>query len=139
MKRYKVLAPVTVWKGDKLIGYIPTDTRICLEEVKEEKEKAIPIYCPDCGGYLSYVHDCKKDQPKKEKEFNAEVMVEPKEGERCNCRACHKDQPLTPKDVEHKPHHRMYCGKSGMRCLVYHADGICPDVRDCDACKLERN
>ena len=31
--------------------------------------------------------------------------------------------------------HRMYCVKSGMRCLVYHPDGICPDVRDCEACK----
>ena len=31
--------------------------------------------------------------------------------------------------------HRMYCAKSGMRCVVYHLDGICPDVRDCEACK----
>ncbi len=22
-----------------------------------------------------------------------------------------------------------------MRCAVYHPDGICPDVRDCEACK----
>jgi hypothetical protein len=35
-----------------------------------------------------------------------------------------------------KPKHRMYCAKSGMRCAVYHYDGICPDIRDCEACKL---
>lgn len=24
-----------------------------------------------------------------------------------------------------------------MYCLVYHADGICPDIRDCEGCKNE--
>ena len=33
--------------------------------------------------------------------------------------------------------HKMYCSKSDMRCAVYHTDGICPDVRDCEACKSE--
>lgn len=32
----------------------------------------------------------------------------------------------------------MYCSKSNMRCLVYHPDGVCPDVRDCEACKAEK-
>lgn len=36
MKRYKVLAPIIVSKGDGLIGYIKTDTEICLEEVEDE-------------------------------------------------------------------------------------------------------
>lgn len=31
----------------------------------------------------------------------------------------------------------MYCRKSNMRCLVYHSDGMCPDITDCEACKLE--
>ena len=34
--------------------------------------------------------------------------------------------------------HRRYCRKSGLACLVYHIDGICPDVRDCEACKEEK-
>lgn len=34
--------------------------------------------------------------------------------------------------------HSKYCGKNGMVCLVYHTDGICPDVRDCEACKAEK-
>lgn len=33
--------------------------------------------------------------------------------------------------------HRKYCTKSNMRCAVFHVDGICPDVRDCEACKEE--
>lgn len=37
-----------------------------------------------------------------------------------------------------KLQHRRYCGKSIMRCLVYHPDGICPDITDCEACKEER-
>lgn len=37
-----------------------------------------------------------------------------------------------------QPKHRMYCGHSGLMCLVYHADGVCPDVRDCEACKANR-
>lgn len=39
------------------------------------------------------------------------------------------------KDI--KPEHKMYCTKSNMRCAVFHTDGICPDVRDCEACKVE--
>ena len=34
--------------------------------------------------------------------------------------------------------HEMYCSRSNMRCAVYHLDGICPDVRDCAACKAEK-
>lgn len=34
------------------------------------------------------------------------------------------------------PQHRMYCGKSGMVCAVNHGPDGCPDVRDCEACKL---
>lgn len=34
--------------------------------------------------------------------------------------------------------HRMYCAKSGMACAVFHEDGICPDVRDCEGCAAER-
>ncbi len=33
--------------------------------------------------------------------------------------------------------HRRFCGKSGFNCAVYHLDGICPDVRDCEGCKAE--
>lgn len=38
-----------------------------------------------------------------------------------------------------KPPHRMYCAKSGMACLVYHYNGICPDVVDCEGCKAENS
>lgn len=50
-----------------------------------------------------------------------------------------KFQILTPKESQggNKPQHRRYCSKSGMRCAVNHPDGICPDIRDCEACKLE--
>lgn len=37
-----------------------------------------------------------------------------------------------------KKKHRMYCAKSGIRCLVLHPDGMCPDIRDCEACKAEK-
>ncbi len=33
--------------------------------------------------------------------------------------------------------HRRYCAMSKMRCLVYHPNGICPDIRDCEACKQD--
>lgn len=35
------------------------------------------------------------------------------------------------------PQHRRYCGKSGMVCAVAHGPEGCPDVRDCEACKIE--
>lgn len=34
------------------------------------------------------------------------------------------------------PQHRRYCKKSGLVCLVIHTDG-CPDVKDCEAYKVE--
>ena len=40
------------------------------------------------------------------------------------------------KDVN-ETKHRMYCAMSGMRCLVYHPNGICPDIRDCEACRQD--
>lgn len=40
-------------------------------------------------------------------------------------------------EKEKKIEHRMYCRKSAMRCAVYHEDGVCPDIRDCEACKEE--
>ena len=33
--------------------------------------------------------------------------------------------------------HRMYCAKSNMRCAVYHPDGICPNIADCEVCLEE--
>ena len=46
-------------------------------------------------------------------------------------------KPEQPQERE-EPKHRKYCRKSDMKCLVYHVDGICPDERDCEACKLEK-
>jgi len=34
--------------------------------------------------------------------------------------------------------HLPYCRKSGVSCLVMHSDGVCPDVRDCEACKADK-
>ena len=43
---------------------------------------------------------------------------------------------ITPQNID-APKHRKYCAKSGLACLVYHSNGICPDVRDCEACALD--
>ena len=48
-----------------------------------------------------------------------------------------KNSTKLPIEMRKKPPHRMYCGKSGMSCAVYHVGKPCPDVTDCEACKWE--
>ncbi len=51
-------------------------------------------------------------------------------------RSVYKEE-LTAMNMNQPLQHLPYCAKSGVHCAVYHADGICPHVRDCPACKAE--